>query len=77
MAERFYRQALALKQQPEIWVLLSSALGHLGKNDEAISRMESRPAFRELTTNTNRVPIFAFIEKLNSSLEDFLNFLHC
>lgn len=35
MAERFYRQALALKQQPEIWVLLSSALGHLGKNDEA------------------------------------------
>ena len=35
MAERFYRQALAIKQAPELLVLLSSVLRHLGRNDEA------------------------------------------
>ena len=35
MAERFYRQSLAIKQTPDNWVLLGSVLDRLGRNDEA------------------------------------------
>ena len=34
MAERFYRQSLAIKQSPIAWVLLSSILNRLGRIDE-------------------------------------------
>jgi tetratricopeptide (TPR) repeat protein len=35
MAERFYRQGLAIKQEPWIWVLLGWALDRLKRHDEA------------------------------------------
>ena len=35
MAERFYRQSLAIKQQPWTWLLLGSALDRLERHDEA------------------------------------------
>lgn len=35
MAERFYRQSLAIKQQPWTWVLLGRILDHLGRHAEA------------------------------------------
>ena len=34
-AERFYRQSLAIKQEPWTWLLLGSALARLGRPDEA------------------------------------------
>jgi len=36
-AERFYRQALAIKQTPAVWVLLADALNHRGQEYEAIN----------------------------------------
>ena len=35
MAERFYRQSLAIKQEPWTWLLLGWALDRLGRHDEA------------------------------------------
>lgn len=35
MAERFYRQSLAIKQEPWTWLLLGTALDRLGRHDEA------------------------------------------
>jgi len=35
MAERFYRQALAIKQEAGTWLLLGSTLDRLGRHDEA------------------------------------------
>ncbi|HEU4507716.1 MAG TPA: tetratricopeptide repeat protein [Pyrinomonadaceae bacterium] len=35
LAERFYRQSLALKQEPWVWVLLAKALDRQGRHDEA------------------------------------------
>jgi len=35
MAERFYRQSLAIKQQPWTWLLLGEALDRQGRRDEA------------------------------------------
>ena len=35
MAERFYRQSLAIKQEPWTWLLLGRALDRLGRHDEA------------------------------------------
>ena len=35
MAERFYRQSLAINQTPWTWILLGSALDRLGRHDEA------------------------------------------
>ncbi len=35
LAERFYKQSLAIKQRPESWILLASVLGRLKRNEEA------------------------------------------
>lgn len=35
MAERFFRQGLAIKEDPKLLVFLGSVLGHLEQNDEA------------------------------------------
>ena len=35
LAERFYKQSLAIKQMPESWVLLASVLDRLRRNEEA------------------------------------------